>query len=231
MYHNSTPISANDIEWNNLFLTACVESRNQVIAELNTTPLPRRIYDKIAKAIENSSLSISPATLLASAMTDEVYQTQLWRSPSRQGFHENTQISSIDAVSGLSCAKATGTDQKIIIPSNSSNKNWVDCVVTFNDSTGRSRTAYGSMKFARVQGSHQSRQIKDQKAFIERCEEYISLGLANPDDIFFGAGDGDYFHPNGDNKNSDVQSVLAPIYRSQIFIGTSGQVIDWLNSI
>lgn len=230
MYHNSPSISRHDIDWNLEFFHACAQSRSELLKDISCTPIPKRILEKIDKAIENSGLTITNTEFLTKLRTDEVYQSQIMAHPSRQNFHENTQISKLNNTPGLYAEKAQGELQKIIINTNPSSKNWVDCFVSFTDSNGISRRAFGSMKFARIQGSHQSRQITDQKNFLLRCQEYISLGLANQTDLFFGAGDGDFFHPNGDNKNLDVSSVIDKQFSTQVFNGTTGQVIEWILS-
>ena len=228
MYHNAGPISVNDIDWNAIFFNECIQARAALLVEANTTPLPTRLADKIDKAIENHGLTITRAQYLTNLLTDEVYQSIVMKSPSRTSFHENSQIAQLNSQLNFTAIKPQGQAQRLNIPTNPSTKNWIDCIVTFNDSSGTPRTAYGSMKFARTQGTHQSRQISDQQNFLRRCQQYISLGLAQPTDIFFGAGDGDFFHPNQDNKNQQVSSVINPTYSSRVFNGTTGQVIDWL---
>ena len=230
MYHNAPPISANDIDWNTVFFNQCVQARADLLIEANTTPLPTRLAEKIEKAIENNGLTINQSQFLSRIYTDEVYQSLVMKSPSRSSFHENSQISKIDSIASLTATKPQGLAQRLIIPSNPSDKNWIDCIVTFTDSSGIRRRAFGSMKFARTQGTHQSRQITDQTNYLIRCQEYISLGLAQPSDLFFGAGDGDYFHPNQDDKNSQVSAAIHANYASRVYNGTTGQVIDWLLS-
>ena len=230
MYHNAPPCSPHDIDWNQVFFNECAQSRRHLLNELAGPAIPQRIIDKIDKAIENNGLTITNAQFLAQLATDEVYQSQIMAHPSRQGFHERVQIKHFSGCNPrLNGYKAQGVQQLITIPTNPNSKNWVDCVVEFKDSTGAQRCAYGSMKFARTQGSHQSRQITDQKNFLLRCQEYISLGYAQPSDLFFGAGDGDFFHPNQDNKNDVVSNAIQGHFQ-QIFNGTTGQVIEWLLS-
>lgn len=230
MYHNAPPISANDIDWNTEFFRQCAQARANLLIEANTNPLPTRLTEKIYKAIENNGLTISQSQFLSRIYTDEVYQSLVMKSPSRSSFHENSQISKIDSTTSLTATKPQGLAQRLNIASNPSAKNWIDCIVTFVDSSGNSRRAFGSMKFARTQGTHQSRQITDQKNYLLRCQEYISLGLARPSDLFFGAGDGDFFHPNQDDKNSVVSTAIQTNYTSRVYNGTTGQVIDWLLS-
>ena len=228
MYHNSAPATTNDIDWNDEFFNQCVQARANLLIEASTIPTPARVIDKIDKAIENNGLTIDVAQFLAQVPTDEVYQSLIMKRPSNTGFHEAHQIAHLDSIAGLTAIKPQGQQQKLIIATNPSQKNWVDCIVSFTDSSGIPRRAFGSMKFARTQGTHQSRQINDQKEYLLRCQEYISLSLAQPTDLFFGAGDGDFFHPNGADKNQDISTVIQSTYASRVFNGTTGQVIDWL---
>ena len=228
MYHNAPAISTNDIDWNTIFFNKCVQARADLLVQANTTPLPATLADKIDKAIENYGLTITRAQYLSKLPSDEVYQSIIMKSPSRTSFHENAQIAKFNSQPNFTAIKPQGQAQRLNIPTAPSTKNWIDCIVTFIDSSGTPRTAFGSMKFARTQGTHQSRQITDQQNFLLRCQQYISLGLAQPTDIFFGAGDGDYFHPNQDNRNQEVSSVIDRTYSSRVFNGTTGQVIDWL---
>ena len=157
MYHNASPISSYDIDWNTEFFNQCAQARADLLIEASTSPLPTRLAEKIEKAIENNGLTITANQFLTKIYTDEVYQSLVMKSPSRSSFHENFQIAKIDSITNLTAIKPQGAAQRLNIPTNPSSKNWIDCIVTFIDSSGTSRRAFGSMKFARIQGTHQSR--------------------------------------------------------------------------
>jgi len=205
-----------------------MQARADLLVEARTTPLPTRLEEKIDKAIENYGLTVTRTQYLSKLPSDEVYQSVVMKSPSRTSFHENAQIAQFNSQTGFTAIKPKGEAQRLNIPTVPSTKNWIDCIVSFTDSSGTPRTAFGSMKFARTQGTHQSRQITDQQNFLRRCQQYISLGHAQSTYVFFGAGDGDFFHPNQDNRNQEVSTVIDPRYSSRVFNGTTGQVIDWL---
>ena len=212
-----------DIEWATLFAAECARNRAQVVSDAQASPIPDYLVEKINNLIQDDGLSFTRQEIIDRIPTDEVYQSKFMKHPTRQSWHEKTQIAHINSQTGITAVKAKGQSQKLAISTNlSDKKNWIDCIVTL---TGR--TGHVSMKYVRVTGNHQRKQADEQVNFVERVQDYIDEGRAQSDEVFLAIGDGEFFAQIG---NSGARDAINR-YNDRIFAGTSGEAIIWLSSL
>lgn len=204
-------------------MAACAKNRAKVIADAKASTTPDYLVIKVDNLIRDDGLNVSRQDIIDKIPHDEVYQSRFMKHPTRQSFHEKTQISHLNNWRNIAAIKATGMNQKMPINATPSDtKNWIDCIISI---TGR--TGYASMKYARIPGNHQEKQYLEQASFAARAITYIAEGRANSSDVFLAIGDGQFF---SESKNAMVSDSITT-YRDRIFAGTSGQAILWLESL
>jgi len=212
-----------EIDWETLFIAACAKNRGKVVADAQASPTPDYLVFKVDNLIRDDGLNVSRQNIIDQIPHDEVYQSRFMKHPTRQSFHEKTQIAHLNNRPGIAAIKATGKYQKMPIDAAPSDtKNWLDCIISI---TGR--TGCASMKYARIPGNHQEKQYLEQESFVARAITYIAEGRANSSDVFLAIGDGQFF---SESKNAMVSDSITA-YRDRIFAGTSGQAILWLESL
>ena len=217
------PPSSVEIDWEALFIAACAKNRAQVVADAQASPTPDYLVVKVDNLIRDDGLNIPRQDIINQIPHDEVYQSRFMKHPTRQSFHEKTQIAHLNNWSSISAIKAAGKSQKMPIDAEPKDtKNWIDCIISM---TGRK--GHASMKYARIPGNHQEKQYLEQVSFVARAIVFIAEGRANPSDVFLAIGDGQFF---SESKNSMVSDSINA-YGDRIFAGTSGQAILWLKSL
>ena len=213
-----------EIDWETLFIAACAKNRAQVLVDAKASTTPDYLVEKIDNLIRDDGLSVSRQDIIDKIPHDEIYQSRFMKHPTRQSFHEKTQIAYLNNRAGMSAVKAKGAVEKMPINSNPTDKkNWIDSVITMSSRVGRA-----SMKFGRVTGNHQKKQYLEQVDFVERAQTYISEGRANSTDVFLAIGDGEFFSRE---KNPVISNAIDSQYSNRIYAGTSGQAILWLESL
>ena len=212
-----------EIDWEGLFIAACAKNRAKVIADAKASKVPDYLLIKVDNLIRDDGLNISRQEIIDKIPHDEVYQSRFMKHPTRQSFHEKTQISHLNNRPNISAIKAAGMKQKMPIDAvPSDNKNWIDAIISISG-----RTGYASMKYARISGNHQTKQYQEQENFVRRACAYIDEGRAVSSDVFLALGDGQLF---SESKNAKISDSISA-YRDRIFVGTSGQAIYWLESL